>query len=1051
MAFQWRKFQFFDKDLLADGDASAGSSSSASLPSSLFSDGFVPSCCSSGRGHLVFGDARGTIKIVNRDHEEQKWAAYESQVLHVQQLRKSNVLVSVGVEGGPSGSGAGVTSPSPAEQAHSTTIKIWRLDKTDADGTPMLARAIKVFSSKFPAVPVTSFAVLEDLSQLALGLGNGAVMLFDGNLLRDRNVKQALIQGQGPTVVAVHFREPDSPPLGADGLPLPSSGSSKAPQPISLFVVTTATVSTIYTKHPRLPREEIDSDNGCEELLGTCVNEPEKRLVVTTKDAVFFYEPEEKREAYGFEGSKKIAAWFNGYLVLVCPNKSMDSGAAAAAGGMGGREALGTDTLTIYDLKNKFIAYTFGRFDSIALVCAEFSSLFVVTHKRQLFQLSEHDLHSKMDKLFKMNLYQISIALASNAQRDRSFVMDIFQRYGDHLYSKGDFDGAISQYLQTIGYVEPSYVIRKFLDAARIHNLTRYLQALHEQGRANKDHTTLLLNCVTKLKDVAKLDQFVAQSGAGGAGGGLSFDVVTAINVCRQANYFDHALYLARKHQRHDLYLAIQVDDTANLADALAYIASLPDARDVDRFVKLYGSKLMLTLPQETTTLLKDLCSPGWTPTPMRHSASIGGEKASSLQIDLLAPPSASMAASAAASPSSASASSSGSMGASGPANPAEFIHLFVEHPDKLEQFLSAFIDDAQGNSGPTSGVMAALPAQAQTILYNTLMELYLRRYAAEEKAAKEKAAAAAAAAGGAADSSSLLSVTAHPADSAYARAYSLVKSAYGRYDAAHALVLCKMYCFEKGILHLYEKMKLYHEILAYHIEHRQAQQVLRAAAKYADRADNRGPNLWLQALSYFAAQSDPFEEEIQTVLQAITERKLLPPLMILQQLAANPNKQLSVVKGFIIRALAEEQQLIQANQEEIARYQTETQAMREEIHRLHTQPITFQGLKCHQCSSLLSLPAIHYLCKHSFHARCVVDTESECPKCAQQYRQVRGIRDSMKATAAMHETLFKKLEDEQDGFSVVAEYFGRGLFEPPAEPDEAADGATGRLPGGSP
>ncbi len=33
------------------------------------------------------------------------------------------------------------------------------------------------------------------------------------------------------------------------------------------------------------------------------------------------------------------------------------------------------------------------------------------------------------------------------------------------------------QYLRTIGRLEPSYVIRKFLDAQRIHNLTSYLQA----------------------------------------------------------------------------------------------------------------------------------------------------------------------------------------------------------------------------------------------------------------------------------------------------------------------------------------------------------------------------------------------------------------------------------------------------------------------------------------------------------------------------------------------------------------------------------------------
>ena len=42
--------------------------------------------------------------------------------------------------------------------------------------------------------------------------------------------------------------------------------------------------------------------------------------------------------------------------------------------------------------------------------------------------------------------------------------------------SKGEFDRAIIQYVRTIGKLEPSYVIRKFLDAQRIHNLTTYLQ-----------------------------------------------------------------------------------------------------------------------------------------------------------------------------------------------------------------------------------------------------------------------------------------------------------------------------------------------------------------------------------------------------------------------------------------------------------------------------------------------------------------------------------------------------------------------------------------------
>lgn len=69
---------------------------------------------------------------------------------------------------------------------------------------------------------------------------------------------------------------------------------------------------------------------------------------------------------------------------------------------------------------------------------------------------------------------------------------------------------------RTIGKLEPSYVIRKFLDAQRIHNLTAYLQTLHRQSLANADHTTLLLNCYTKLKDSSKLEEFIKVQGGGG-------------------------------------------------------------------------------------------------------------------------------------------------------------------------------------------------------------------------------------------------------------------------------------------------------------------------------------------------------------------------------------------------------------------------------------------------------------------------------------------------------------------------------------------------------
>lgn len=109
-------------------------------------------------------------------------------------------------------------------------------------------------------------------------------------------------------------------------------------------------------------------------------------------------------------------------------------------------------------------------------------------------------------------MYIFCCRIAKNQQYDAEGLIDIFRQYGDHLYSKGDHNGAIEQYIKTIGKLEPSYVIRKFLDSQHIDNLTTYLQALHKNGQATEDHTTLLLNCYTKLNHTDKLKEFIMVS-----------------------------------------------------------------------------------------------------------------------------------------------------------------------------------------------------------------------------------------------------------------------------------------------------------------------------------------------------------------------------------------------------------------------------------------------------------------------------------------------------------------------------------------------------------
>ena len=182
-----------------------------------------------------------------------------------------------------------------------------------------------------------------------------------------------------------------------------------------------------------------------------------------------------------------------------------------------------------------------------------------------------------------------------------------YKSHADQLYKKADYDAATILYSKTIGHLEPSYVIRKFLDTQRIHNLASYLYELHKKGLANKDHTTLLINCYAKLKDTEKLKEFIQSIDKGKSV--PDFDVETAIRVLRQASFFDHALYLASTYGLHEWYFKIQLEDKENAADVLNYIDNLPRDTLAAPYIIRYGRYLVAKEPKKTTLLVKKLCN----------------------------------------------------------------------------------------------------------------------------------------------------------------------------------------------------------------------------------------------------------------------------------------------------------------------------------------------------------------------------------------------------------------------------------------------------------
>lgn len=115
--------------------------------------------------------------------------------------------------------------------------------------------------------------------------------------------------------------------------------------------------------------------------------------------------------------------------------------------------------------------------------------------------------------------------------------------------------------------------------------------------------------------------------------------------------------------------------------------------------------------------------------------------------------------------------------------------------------------------------------------------------------------------------------------------------------------------------------------------------------------------------------------------------------------------------------------------QEVLFNLQEDTSAMRKEIQDLRTNARIFQLSKCTACTFTLDLPAVHFMCMHSFHQRCLGDNEKECPECAPEYRSVMELKRSLEQNSKDQGRFFQQVKTSKDGFSVIAEYFGKGII----------------------
>lgn len=127
-------------------------------------------------------------------------------------------------------------------------------------------------------------------------------------------------------------------------------------------------------------------------------------FVVARKDAVFIYEHDGLGPCYPFEGEKCSVNWFRGKLVIGAKENQVSIPKSSSS-----FSPIDMTTVSIYDIDNRYVGFS-GSFPQVVCVVCEWGSVFVLASKgEQLYQLTEKDTQSKLDILFKKNLYQMAI------------------------------------------------------------------------------------------------------------------------------------------------------------------------------------------------------------------------------------------------------------------------------------------------------------------------------------------------------------------------------------------------------------------------------------------------------------------------------------------------------------------------------------------------------------------------------------------------------------------------------------------------------------------
>ena len=257
--------------------------------------------------------------------------------------------------------------------------------------------------------------------------------------------------------------------------------------------------------------------------------------------------------------------------------------------------------------------------------------------------------------------------------------------------------------------------------------------------------------------------------------------------------------------------------------------------------------------------------------------------------------------------------------------------------------------------------------------------------------------------------------------------------------DRNYLWILFKIKDFRDGLIKLCEIGGLKSELFEIYMDTKQFDDIISLCT-----TENKD-DLWVEALRYFVeknkaenAEHEKIESYIEKILGEISKISTISPIQLLEILKSNESNTIQTFEP-IFNMTYTSGKGFEKDKKEMEETYSKIEKVKEEMKDLKTKCTMIRPNKCAICNGSLSLPAVHFLCQHSFHILCLNANlnddmkKSDCPLCKTKIDSVRQrIRVGVEfAENLKYEDIIKEENEKNKGrkFDTVIDLYSKGII----------------------